>query len=248
MTVTRIGTPPPDVMQPQETLSIAGDMGTDIPATWNPIQSGWDNDRYIDSSSMYDIPAMTGSTVVDSQTHAPVDTPMTSSSITDYGIRIGASGLATLSSSTTVFTAWEMSTYTLASHVYTTSYPVVTTEVTLVPIPAQSAMTIGVSPKPSQRNVGAIVAITVAPAVLLLLALAAFIIVRQWKHWQKFCNESFFLERSPISTWQESGIDSERKYSVRMSVHSQLSTPDGDQLDELEHSGPQLQVESTLST
>lgn len=173
-------------------------------------------------------------------------------------IRVGASGYATLSSSTTVWTTYTEVTFSSNSHVFTTSYPITTTKVTLVPMPTStpSAMTMtnissrSVCANPSQTvnlifwvsrpprvNIGAIVGVAVALTFLLIAALVVWILVRKRRRrqTQRHISEtdaSFFTNEclvSALSPYTADSALSERRSSVRASsVLIELSGPDGD--------------------
>jgi len=233
-------------------------MGAAISTTWDPVPPGWgvNNEGNIDSSSMDDAFTMTTSTMVDSQTQYYSEAPTMSSStsvMTDY-IRIGASGYATLSSSTIVLTTYTESTYTSNSHTLTTSYPITTTEVTLVPMPTQSAMSMTMSSEPSRRNIAAIVAVSVLLPLLLIAALVAWMLLRRRRQRQSPISgsgSSFFP--GPLVSGISPYTDSDRWHRSSVpSIALESSTPNGDrlsvdQLDQLDHSAPPLQVESPAS-
>ncbi|KAF7347302.1 hypothetical protein MVEN_01485500 [Mycena venus] len=262
---------PPGVMQPHETFTPR--VGTDIPSSRDPMPTEWAGDDYMPPP-----PAVIMTHSVNSQTqyYNPVDISMAgessatmddptetmdsgadsmdeSTTTTIYGIRIGASASATLSSSTLVFTTYSLSTFNSNSQVLTTSIPVTSTTVTLVP------MMTGVPPmtfssSSSRRNTALIVGVTVPLVVLLIAAMVALIVFcrrrRQQQRPRSTGSEaSFFPDR--VSSTRSSIVDSasEKRLTVRTSTMPLApAIADADSLDRLELAGPQIQITSALST
>ncbi|KAJ7196179.1 hypothetical protein B0H12DRAFT_660861 [Mycena haematopus] len=159
-TVPEANTPnrPPAVMQPHETSAV---MGT---TAWNAMPTEWTGDDYaymdpplvmthsdsidgsmesgssdsmhFESNSMDDSSTATMGfePSMDDSSTTTMDYEGDSSTTTIYGVRIGASAPAMLSSSTILFTTYSESTYTSDSHIVTSSFPVTSTVVTLVPM------------------------------------------------------------------------------------------------------------------
>ncbi|KAJ7146351.1 hypothetical protein C8R44DRAFT_724151 [Mycena epipterygia] len=256
-TVAPIDMPPPHAMQPQETSSVSVEMGT---AAWNPMP------EWAGTTSMHDISTMTESAMIGSQTqYYSMEPPMTNTVMTDsgsestmqdplttttaYGIRIGASGSPTLSSSTTVFTTYLYSTYTSHSDVFTSSYPITSTEVTLVPMSTGNLKPImPIASTSSRPNVGLIVGVVVSLlALLIAVPVAVWILVRRRRQRQRGSpgGESEFFPKhrgGPFS----SDSDSERGLSATTSSVIYPVADDGQQevLDQLDLAGPPLQPES----
>ncbi|KAJ6541749.1 hypothetical protein B0H19DRAFT_1174495 [Mycena capillaripes] len=259
MTVTRIDAPP-NVMQPHQTSSISVQMGTAVPAAWDPMATGWAGDEYTDmgssvmmhagSQTQYYNPDSMESTssMMDYESESSMDDD--SSTTTIYGIRIGASARATLTSSTIVHTTFSYSIFTSNSQILTTSYPVTSTEVTLVPM-----MTGGAGPlssTSSRRNVGLIVGVTVSLVALLIAAIVALILWRRRRRQQRpqsLRSEASFFPDLLVSRPNSVGDwASERRLTARTSTMSfQAPNTDGNQLDRLELGGPQLQIPSALA-
>ncbi|KAJ7361068.1 hypothetical protein DFH08DRAFT_843073 [Mycena albidolilacea] len=251
--------PPPAVMQPQEISTV--EMETVISAAWTE----WTADNYssqippTDDSMESASPAVMNSESSSSMGDFPTTTMDDSSTTTVYGIRIGASASPTLSSSTLVFTTHSLSVHTSNSQVFTSSFHVTSTTVTLVPLPTitgGSDQPIAFSAFLSHRNTALIVGITVPLAVLLIAAIVAGIFFcrrrrqqRQRPQRQSAMSETSFFPDRFVSA-RSSLVDSagERRLTTGTVPLSEPTPVNRDPLDDLELAGPQLRITSALET
>ncbi|KAJ7608795.1 hypothetical protein FB45DRAFT_380389 [Roridomyces roridus] len=95
---------------------------------------------------------------------------------TTYYIRIGATGSPTMELSTAVVTTYTDVTFTSNSHTFSTLSPVITTEITLVPVPVQPtqsgtmvSMGSPATSSSSSKHTAVILAATVVSIILFLL-------------------------------------------------------------------------------
>ncbi|KAJ6604977.1 hypothetical protein B0H10DRAFT_630458 [Mycena sp. CBHHK59/15] len=128
-------------------------------------------------------------------------------------VRTGATGdIISFSASTTTVTVVSYTTYVSDGQTLTTSFPFISTSVTLVPMETQiGAMLIPGSAyvHSSHKHVEAIVGTVVAVVVALLAAIAAWIALRRRWQWRVLFISTFIPER------RESEFDNEQTASVR---------------------------------
>ncbi|KAJ7757594.1 hypothetical protein B0H16DRAFT_667846 [Mycena metata] len=227
--------PPPHVMQSPGAVT----------ATWDPMPTVWEAGGngypYVDSSSMmhdgdteteYYGPAVAYMTesMSDLGAASMMDGPLTA---TVYGIRIGASVAATLSSSTMVFTTVAYSAFTSNSHTFTTSFPITSTAITLIPAPTVTGVAPLSGSSKSPRNTALIVGLAVPFSALLIAGITGLVLWRrrrQLVQQQILESEATFFPARLVS--QPSSIRS-------LSVYSDVNA------DELDLAGPPLQASST---
>ncbi|KAJ7762355.1 hypothetical protein DFH07DRAFT_814065 [Mycena maculata] len=185
------------------------------------------------------------------------DGSMPIASITsEFGVRIGASGVPTLSSSTTIFTTVSSMTVTSGSQTFTTVTPVIHTSVTLVPI---SSATPGAAPTgtldpaissgPGSRIQTTVITGSVIGVVFaVLIALGMCLIVRRLRRRKRHSTGSFFPApyHSPAVATHHSNR-SMRSLSV-LSADPGIDIEEGETmqqvLDTLDLAGPALQVQT----